>query len=133
MYATDLEKISLDEFWEILSTIELLPSRKFLLDGLPTLIETLKQKGIAHVAALQTLLKNKKRYPELAQELSVSPEYLTVLSREINSYESKPVSLSKLEVFSPRELEKLEKDGLKSTKDLYERPVARQMRRSVSR
>lgn len=132
MYSTNLEKISLDEFQEILSTVELLPSRKFLLDGLANLIGMLKQNGIGHVSALQKLLKNRNRYPELAQELSVSPDYLTVLNREINSYESKPVPLPKLEVFSDKELERLGKDGLKSTKDLYERGLTPSSRKTLA-
>jgi predicted flap endonuclease-1-like 5' DNA nuclease len=125
MYSTDLERISLDEFQEILLSIELLPSRKILLVGLSTLIEKLKQKGADNLAALQKLLKNKKRYPDLAAELAVSVEYLKVLNREINSYVSKPVQLSKLEVFTDAELERLEAAKLKSTRDLYERGLTR--------
>jgi predicted flap endonuclease-1-like 5' DNA nuclease len=132
MHSTNLEKISLDEFQEILLSIELLPSRKILLEGLSTLIERLKQKGIDHLEALQKLLKNKKAYPEMAEELAVSVEYLTVLNREINSYVSKPVPLSKLEVFSDAELDRLEGAGLKSTRDLYERGLTRSERGAMA-
>ena len=128
MYSTNLEKITLDEFQEILLSIELLPSRKILLDDLSTLIEKLKQKEIDHLGALQKLLKNKKRYLELAAELGISVDYLTVLNREINSYVSKPVPLSKLEVFTEAELEQLEGADLKSTRDLYERSLTRSHR-----
>lgn len=112
MYSTNLAKISLDEFQNILTTIELLPSRKLLLNGLPTLIGILKQKEITNLGALRKLLKNKKAYSELANELSVSEEYLIVLNREINSYVTKPVPLSKLEVFSASELKQLKLRGL---------------------
>jgi hypothetical protein len=132
MYSTNLERISLDEFEEILLSIELLPSRKILLNGLSTLIEGFKQKGIDHLAALQKLLKNKKSYPELADELAVREEYLTVLNREINSYVSRPVPLSKLEIFTNGELERLEEAGLKSTRDLYERGLTRADRSMLS-
>jgi predicted flap endonuclease-1-like 5' DNA nuclease len=132
MYSTNLEKISLDECQEILLSIELLPSRKILLEGLSTLIKKLKQKGIHNLAELQKLLKNKKRYKELAEELTVSVEYLTVLNREINSYVSKPVPLSRLEVFSDSELEKLEGAGLKSTRNLYERGLTHADRSTLS-
>ena len=132
MYSTELERISLDEFQEILLSIELLPSRKILLEGLSTLIERLKQKGINHLAALQKLLKNKKRYPALADELAVSVEYLTVLNREINSYVSKPIPLSKLEVFTNAELKGLEAAGVKSTRNLYERGLTPSDRRALA-
>lgn len=133
MYSTDLERISLDEFQEILSSIELLPGRKILLDGLSTFIEKLKQKGITHLGALQKLLKNKSGYPSLARELAFSVEYLTVLNREINSYISKPAPLSKLEIFTDGELKKLERESLKSTKDLYERGLTPSERRALSK
>jgi hypothetical protein len=132
MYITNLAQISLEDFQEIISTIELLPSRKILLNNLSGFIENLKQKGINDLAALQKLLRNKKGYPELAGELAVSMEYLTVLNREINSYVSKPISLSKLDVFSETELKKLEDDGVKSTKDLYERGLTLSERKALA-
>jgi hypothetical protein len=121
MYSTNLERISLDEFQEILSSIELLPGRRILLNGLANLVENLKQREICHLGALQKLLKDKKRYPKLADELSVTPDYLTVLNREINSYIAKPIPLSKLEIFSEQELTRLAEAGLKTTLGLYER------------
>ncbi len=132
MYSTSLEKISLDEFQQLLTTIDLLPSRKVLLNGLSDLVANLKRKGIDNLEDLHKLLKNKKGYPQLAEELGVSTEYLTVLNREINSYVSKPISLSKLDVFSDSELKQLEKAGLKSTRDLYERGLTQSERKSLS-
>lgn len=132
MYSTNLEKISLDEFQTILNTVELLPSRKILLNGLSDLVANLKQKDVTNLAALQKLLKKKKRYPELVDELMISQEYLTVLNREINSYVSKPVPLSKLDVFTDSELEALENTGLRTTKDLYERGLTPEDRKELS-
>jgi predicted flap endonuclease-1-like 5' DNA nuclease len=119
MYSIDLTQIPLDEFAEILTTADLLPSRRILLDNLADFIQRLKQKEIDHLAALRDLLRNKKRYPELAEELAVDSDYLTVLNREINSYVSKSVPLAKLDIFSEAELARLAEAGLKSTKDLY--------------
>ena len=132
MYSTNLEKISLDEFQQILTTIELLPSRKVLLNGLSELIENLKQMRIDNLAATQKLLKIKKGFHQLADELGFNTDYLTVLNREINSYVSKPVPLSKLDVFSESELERLEKTGLKSTEDLYQHGLTPSDRKSLS-
>ena len=78
------------------------------------------------------MLKNKKGYPQLAEELGVSTDYLTVLNREINSYVSKPVPLSKLDVFSDSELKQLEKAALKSTRDLYEHGLTLSERKALS-
>jgi hypothetical protein len=129
MYSIDLKKISLNEFQEILVSIDLLPGRRMLLEYLPEIFAALKQKGVFHLEALRKLLQNKKDYPELAKALLVSVNYLTILNREVNSYFSKPVPLSKLEVFSCDELERLAGAGIKTTQALYEQahtPARRQ-------
>lgn len=131
MYAIELEKITLDEFQEMLTSINLLPGRRILLDGLSGVIEQLQQKGIRHLEALRKLLQDKKRYPELAASLPVSTDYLTVLNREVNSYLSKPVSLSLLNVFSEMELEKLAGAAIKNTKDLYEQALTPAHRQEI--
>jgi predicted flap endonuclease-1-like 5' DNA nuclease len=132
MYSIDLQQISLDEFEEMISTIDLLPGRRILLQDLSAIIDRLKQKGILHLGALQSLLRNKKNYPELAVELFVSPEYLVVLNREINGYISRPIPLSKLDTFSDVELERLEGVGMKSTKDLYEKCFGKTTRQEIA-
>ena len=112
--------------------LNLLPGRWILLNHLAEVIERLKQKGIFHLEALRKLLQNKKQYPELAETLSVSVDYLVVLNREINGYVSKPVPLSELDVFSDTELEKLQKAGIKSTKDFYEQCLSKTARQELS-
>jgi hypothetical protein len=132
MYSINLETISLDEFAEITSTKYLVPGRRVLLDHLSSIIEHLKARDINHLAALKKLLSNKKNYSQLADDLGVSVEYLTVLNRESNSYESKPIPLSKLGLFSALELEQLKSAGLTSTKHLYERALTADDRRDLA-
>jgi hypothetical protein len=131
-YSIALEQISLDEFAALLTTIDLLPGRRILLNDLPAVIERLKEEGVRHLAALQKTLKNKARYPDLARTWSVSVDYITVLNREINSYVSKPVPLSALDVFSNDEIERLAQEGLKTTKDLYGQCLMKPARRALS-
>jgi hypothetical protein len=119
MYSIDLTKISLSEFKEILLSIDLLPSRKILLDNLDAVIKRIENKGVKNLAELHQLLKNKD-ISSLSSELLVTKGYLTVLKREVNSYKSKPVPLEKLEIFLPEELGELELYGIKNTKDFYE-------------
>ena len=71
MYTINLTQISLDEFAEIITTIDLLPGRRILLDNFPGVIERLKQNGVGYLAELQKMLHNKKRYAELADLLAV--------------------------------------------------------------
>lgn len=128
MYSIDLSKISLDDFKNIILSIDLLPGRRVLLENLPRVIEHLQGQEILDLEALRKRLQSKKNYHNLAETICVSVEYLTVLNREINSYVSKPISLAELGVFSDDELERLGQAGIKSTKDFYEQsltPLAR--------
>ena len=88
--------------------------------------------GIDNLEDLRVLLRDKGRYAEIAAGLSVDEKYLTVLNREVNSYVSKPVPLSQLDVFEQPELERLRLARIRSTKDLYERCALPAERRSMA-
>jgi hypothetical protein len=120
-YSIDLTSISLDEFAETLLTVELLPSRRVLADHIAAIVPKLAKRGVHNLAQLKRLLAKKQGYPELADQLGVDAEYLTLLNREVNSYVSKPVSLTKLESLSEEQVAALQATGIKSTRDLYER------------
>ena len=131
-YSIDLTSISLDEFCETLLTVELLPSRRVLADHIAAIVPKLAAGGTVDLAGLKKLLANKATYPEVAKELGVDVDYLKLLNREVNSYVSKPVPLTKLESLSEAEAAALEAAGLKSTKDLYERCAVRSDRAAVA-
>lgn len=120
MYSIDLTQISLDEFAELLLNTDLTPGRRILLNDLGGVMSRLRQAGIADIAGLQKLLKNKKQYPALAAQFQVDADYLTVLNREVNSYAAKSVPLNKWDVFSASELAQLATEGIKTSQDLYE-------------
>jgi hypothetical protein len=132
MYSTDLTSISLDAFEETILTIDLLPSRMMLAEEITDVVPELKRMGIDNLEDLRGLLRDKARYAELAASLSVDEKYLIVLNREVNSYVSKPVSLSQLDVFEEPELERLRMARIRSTKELYERCALPSGRRAVA-
>ena len=132
MYSTDLTSISLDAFNETILTIDLLPSRKLLVEGIAGLVPELEMMGVETLEDLRVLLRDKGRYPELAASLSVNEKYLTVLNREVNSYVSKPVSLSQLDIFAEPELARLRMAGIRSTKVLYESCALSSDRRTIA-
>ena len=119
-YSIDLTSISISEFVDTLLTVELLPSRRVLADHIAAVAPRLESEGVSHLAQLKKLLSNKTRYPQVADELGVEPEYLILLNREVNSYVSKPVPLAKLGYLTDDELSGLRSVGVVSTKDLYE-------------
>lgn len=127
-YSIDLSTISLAQFEQTLLSVELLPSRRVLADHITAVARKLTERGIEDLSALKKLLAAKRRYPELAADLGVDAEFLTVLNREVNSYVSKPVPLAKLGCLHASELDALESLAVRSTKDLYERSAAKEAR-----
>ena len=132
MYSTDLTSINLDTFEETILTIDLLPSRKVLAEGISDVVPEFKRMGLDNLEDLRCLLRDKARYADLAAGLGVDEEYLTVLNREVNSYVSKPVPLPQLDVFEEPELERRRAARIRSTKDLYERCALPSTRQAIA-
>jgi len=128
MYAADLTAISLDDFERTLLSVELIPSRRVLRDRISDVCGRLRDRGIDDLEGSRLLLRDKAGYPELAIELGVDVEYLTLLSREINSYRTKPLALARLEGLPPETLDALESVGIHTTEDLYERAAGKRHR-----
>ncbi len=132
-YSLDMRGFSLHRFEEILTTVELLPSRRPLAEHISAVVPLLERMGVDDLEALRKLLAKKTRYGELADQLEVDEEYLTLLNREVNSYKTKPVPLARLGSLCDAELATLAGEGIRSTKDLYERCAARQDRVALAR
>jgi hypothetical protein len=130
-YAMDLSSFSLTRFVQVLTTVDLLPSRRVLADHIGDVAARLEADGVSDLAALRRLLTNKSGYEELALKLDVDVDYVTVLAREVNSYKTKPMPLAKLNFASVGELAKLAGEGIRSTKDLYERCAAKDDRAAL--
>ncbi len=132
MFSIDLQKITVAEFSQILKSIDLLPGRRILLNNLDQVVLQLNENKVKNLADLQTLLKNKSKYSNIADMLSTTEAYLTVLNREINSYQSKPVDIKKIDVFSDNELNLLAAIKIKTTKDIYNRLQLKSERNKIS-
>lgn len=124
MFSIDLSKFSLGDFTSILKNTELIPSRRILQDGIDEFMASVSRSGMKNVGELNSLLKRKNKYQELSRDFGVSKDYLNILRREIGSYESKPVVLSRLEILDNSELDRLRNSRINNTKDLYQRAAA---------
>ncbi len=120
-YSLDLRTITLKRFAEIMTTFELLPSRKVLADHITTVVAHLEEMDVVDLEGLRRLLADKQQYSTLAPRLGVDEGYLTLLNREVNAYRTKPTPLAKLEVLTDEELAALKGAGITSTKHLYDR------------
>ncbi|NCB42644.1 MAG: DUF4332 domain-containing protein [Clostridia bacterium] len=120
MYSVDLNKITLDEFKKILLTAYLLPSQKVILTNLNENIEKLKNKGLSNLHDLHSLLKKKKDYSSIAEDVKIDEAYLVILNRMVNSFIVKELPLAKLEIFSNEECKTLADIGVVNTRHYYE-------------
>ena len=70
-----------------------MPGRRILKEQTGARFGLLADMGISNLQELHEALKTKKRLSQFAQESGLSPEYLTILRREVNSYRPGAVSL----------------------------------------
>jgi hypothetical protein len=119
MYSTDLSKISLTEWEQILLCAQLLPSQRSILDNLTPNMQRLRDAGIKDVEELRLFLKKKGNYPAIAQDTGISEDYLIILNRMVNSYIVKRKPLPSLGLFDEEELNTLKVQGIKNTEQYY--------------
>ena len=120
MYSINLVKTTIDEFEKTLLTMHILPSQRVILKELSTNMQKLKNKGFSNLQELQNLLKKKKDYDSIANDIDINKEFLIILNRMINSYVVKVLPLQKLNIFTCEELMVLTKEKITNTENFYE-------------
>ncbi|MBI9044803.1 MAG: DUF4332 domain-containing protein [Anaerolineaceae bacterium] len=118
-YYLDLEKFTLEMLENRLKNSRVLPSQKVLLEDLENRFNCIQSFGLQNLADLQEKLKTKKHVQDFSEESSVPLEFLTVLRREINSYQPKPIHLKEFPGVDLESVRKLEAVGIKNTKQLF--------------
>lgn len=120
MYSINLSRLSLKAYKDHLLSIDLLPSRRVLLDSIDANISAIADRGIDDIGELIQVVSTPKKLSALSQLTSISEDYLKVLKREIGGLQPKNVPLSEFDMLSADQLEKLKNAGLRSSKDLFE-------------
>jgi hypothetical protein len=118
-YHLDPEKISLEQFRQSLEARELIPSRLILKENLEERFEVLASAGISNLMELIGSLKSKANVENFSEQIGLPVGYLTILKREASSYFPNPVPLKKFPDVDTQILLKLEKLGLKNSKQLF--------------
>lgn len=119
-YHIDIEKTSLEEYQEKLSTSFLPPSRQILKENLQERFDFFRNHGITNVKELLQTLKIKNKMAEFSEANCFSLDYLKILLREIKSTLPKPTKLSDFTTASRKCVCELEKKGIKTTMQLFE-------------
>ena len=98
----------------------MIPSRIILKDDLRPCFEKLRKAGIKNLEQLQAALRSKQKIKDFAKVTGLSPEYLNLLRREVNSYFPSPVNLSRFIGVQGDVVFKLEQLGIKNSTHLFE-------------
>lgn len=120
-YAIDTARIPLDEYAAILKAQTLLPSRRILLDGLDGGFARIGAQGVTTVAQLLKALSSPAKVKAFAAQSGVDANYLSVLRREASTLQPKTVQLSDFPDTDPAEIAALAAQGIKTSKDCFER------------
>lgn len=118
-YEIDLQNYSLGRFKQSLQSRAMIPSRVMLKDDLDSNFNVLEERGITNLRDLTEALKTREKIEFFSRETGLSVEYLTLLNREAKSYLSRPVRLDKLPGIQSEYLDKLDRVGIRNTKQLF--------------
>ncbi len=119
-YSLNLERLSVQEYKDLLKQQNLLPGRRILWQDIDKNFALFESKGIKSVADLKKNLSTSKRIAAFASGSGISEEYLVILKREIGSLEQKPVPLSEFPGINSSLLEKLGGSGLRTSKEYWD-------------
>jgi Domain of unknown function (DUF4332) len=130
-YHLDLNTFPLEKFQHILETKDLIPSRVGLKEDLADHFAVLRAHGITSMQDLINALKNKDKLKQFAQASGLPADYLTLLKREAGSYLRSPVRLDKLPGVSAAAVDALEEQGIKNTRNLFDRAQTAEQRGTI--
>jgi hypothetical protein len=131
-YAIDLSTFSLMKLKHNIENTRTLPSQKILEEDIDERFACLEQHGLENLQQLQTALKTKKEVQSFAQETGLPVDYLTILRREVNSYQPKPIQLKDFPRVNPEVIQKLDRIGIKQTRQLFPHVLTREDRRAFA-
>lgn len=127
-YYLDLKEFSLEKLKDRINNTRLLPSQQILQENIDERFACLEQNGIVNLQQLQNSLKTKSDVQSFAKVTGLPVDYLTILRREVNSYQPKPINLRDFSGVNPEVVHKLEKTGIKNTKQLFPNVLTRKAR-----
>ena len=132
-YYLDLETFSLEKLKERLKNSRVLPSQKIIQESIDERFARLKQYGLENLQQLQNALKTKSAVQSFAQATGLPADYLTILRREVNSYQPKPIKLKGFPGVDPEVIRKLDSIGVKDTKQLFPHVLTLQSRSELAK
>jgi hypothetical protein len=118
-YYIDLSVFSLKKLKNTIQNTRLLPSQQILLENIDERFACLEDHDIENLQQLQGALTTKAKVRSFAEETGLPVDYLTILRREVNSYQPKPINLKDFPGVTPQAIHQLDQIGIKNTKQLF--------------
>ena len=131
-YYVDLSKFSLEKLGRRIKNTRLPPSHIILQENIDERFSCISENGIENLEQLQKALKTKSDVQSFAEDTGLPLDYLTVLRREVNSYQPKPINLKDFPGVDPEAVMKLTQIGIKNTKQLFPNVLTPQDRRVIA-
>jgi len=132
-YYLDLNAFSIAKLKDLFKNTRLLPSQQILQENIDERFACLEQNGIENLGQLQKALKTKSDVESFAKVTGLPIDYLTILRREVNSYQPKPINLRDFPGVNPDVVHKLHQIGIKNTKQLFPNVLTRKSRSEFSK
>ncbi len=118
-YYADLAAFSLERLKNLFKTTRLLPSQKILQENIDERFACLAQYGIQNLAQLQKSLNSKVDLQSFSAQTGLPIDYLTLLRREVNSNQPKPIDLKDFPGVHAEVAQPLAQRGIKNTAQLF--------------
>lgn len=122
-YNMDISRLSVKDYKEHLEKANLLPGRRILWQDIDHNFQMIEDSGITNVSRLKKQLSTPQKIAAFAAGAGIPEDYLTILKREIGSFEQKPVALASFPHTDAALIFELSGRGVKTSKDYFESPA----------
>jgi len=116
----DLGKMDIQEYKIFLKGQYLIPGRQILHENIDENFNIFENCGLKNLSDLQQALSTIANIDKLSEETKISPEYLNILRRELGTFVKTGISFEDFPIIDSNTISKLDKKGIKNTKDFYE-------------
>jgi len=119
-YAPNLSRLTIEDYKGHLKSIDLLPSRRMLLDSIDENFSAVIGCGISDVHALMKEISTPAKITAFSKRTCINFDYLKILKREIGSLMPKNVPLIEFDIVSPEAAQSLKSAGFYNSKNFFE-------------
>ena len=119
-FSLDLSQISLDRFYHLTRSKQMLPGRVMLHEMMEDRFAILGRAGISDLKVLLRQLGSKQKMESFSARSDLPYPYLVLLKREAGSYLAKPIPLSDFPGIPFEYTESLRSKGIRNTRDFFQ-------------